>query len=605
MAKRGITAPVFELLEQEFITEKAAFEALTKASLENKEKIKEQGIEAAEKTKALDEDLLKFETAIADKRLKLQEGVSNSAAELFIKNAKLLSEIGESDLTDKFLAKIAEFANINAQVEAEIAKTAQSLANIGDDPALVRQLEQLLEQQTEALKNSKIIQKKELEDLAITFAEDELAAFNKRFKNEKESLENNLREQTLDLADAEAEREADRARFNRRAERDDREFNDKEINIIREHTEKILGLEDERLQTEKKLRVGAIVEALNDIEKRGGDAEVLLKKFNLDEREIILAHYKKVKDITDKGAIDTKESKKKAFLTEEEAFDLLSTTVGAFQDVFAAYISFQDVIAQNAINAIRDQLSNLDSEISNVTSKIDSLESDLEGKRSGRRDAILQSLDIQKEREEALVDKKIALEKKLRAEEKKASEARKSAAIAQALINAALAVTATWAGYAGLGIPGTILAGVQTAAIVAIAGLEIATIEAQQFGRGGVMEFAKGGLLDFGNSHADGGIPAIVGGQTPVEIEKGESIINKRSTAMYKPLLSAINEAGGGVKFANGGIPDANFDRMSQTLSKQDIRQLASIGDRPMYVSVTDIENQLGRKATVTDITSI
>lgn len=61
------------------------------------------------------------------------------------------------------------------------------------------------------------------------------------------------------------------------------------------------------------------------------------------------------------------------------------------------------------------------------------------------------------------------------------------------------------------------------------------------------MPKASRGLLLQGPSHAGGGIP--------IEAEGGEAIINKRSTSMFKPLLSAINAAGGGVRFATGGMP--------------------------------------------------
>ena len=76
---------------------------------------------------------------------------------------------------------------------------------------------------------------------------------------------------------------------------------------------------------------------------------------------------------------------------------------------------------------------------------------------------------------------------------------------------------------------------------------------------GGLMELEKGGEIPkaangllVGPSHANGGIPAYAPGG-PIEMEGGEAVINKRSTAMFRPLLSAINEAGGGVRFANGG----------------------------------------------------
>ncbi len=74
--------------------------------------------------------------------------------------------------------------------------------------------------------------------------------------------------------------------------------------------------------------------------------------------------------------------------------------------------------------------------------------------------------------------------------------------------------------------------------------------------RGGIIQsdekFANGGMVQ-GKSHAQGGEKFAVGGRV-VELEGGEAVINKKSTAMYRSQLSAINEAGGGVKFADGGL---------------------------------------------------
>lgn len=64
----------------------------------------------------------------------------------------------------------------------------------------------------------------------------------------------------------------------------------------------------------------------------------------------------------------------------------------------------------------------------------------------------------------------------------------------------------------------------------------------------GAGEYARGGLLT-GPSHAQGGIPTAFG-----ELEGGEAVINKRSTQKFMPLLSSINEAGGGRSFAKGGV---------------------------------------------------
>lgn len=132
----------------------------------------------------------------------------------------------------------------------------------------------------------------------------------------------------------------------------------------------------------------------------------------------------------------------------------------------------------------------------------------------------------------------------------------KAAAIAQATINTFLGISEIWAAKSVLPEPiatyfkiaNTVIAGASGIAnVVKIKNTKAPTL-------------AKGGVLN-GASHANGGIKA--GG---VEFEGGEAVINKASTRRFAPLLSKINEAGGGVKFANGGIlgstsqPSNSFD---------------------------------------------
>ena len=89
------------------------------------------------------------------------------------------------------------------------------------------------------------------------------------------------------------------------------------------------------------------------------------------------------------------------------------------------------------------------------------------------------------------------------------------------------------------------------------------------FKNGGIIDkFADGGMVH-GRSHAQGGEKFAVGGRV-AELEGGEAVINKRSTAMFKGQLSAMNAAGGGVKFADGGLMNmpsfasSQFDAMGQ-----------------------------------------
>ena len=103
-------------------------------------------------------------------------------------------------------------------------------------------------------------------------------------------------------------------------------------------------------------------------------------------------------------------------------------------------------------------------------------------------------------------------------------------------------------------------------AIAAIIGVLTAALSLFGFGGGSKnvdtegpeQFFAKGGLtkggMFRGRSHANGGVKFAVGGRIH-EAEGGEAIINKKSTARFSPILSAINSYNGnGVKFADGGV---------------------------------------------------
>ncbi|WP_312303883.1 hypothetical protein [Chryseobacterium sp.] len=134
----------------------------------------------------------------------------------------------------------------------------------------------------------------------------------------------------------------------------------------------------------------------------------------------------------------------------------------------------------------------------------------------------------------------------------------KTAAIAEATINTyvgaskALSQGGIWGIIQGAAI---IAAGV--ANVASIAGIDTGGISAgfssiASAAGSMVKKKAANGML-IGPSHSEGGIPI----KTPdgvIEAEGGEVIINKRSSAMYRDVLSQINQLGGGVKFASGGV---------------------------------------------------
>ena len=134
----------------------------------------------------------------------------------------------------------------------------------------------------------------------------------------------------------------------------------------------------------------------------------------------------------------------------------------------------------------------------------------------------------------------------------------KDVLVGQFASNAAIMQT----GYAGFMLSGGssllvakgLVAANNITSALSIAGIVAQTISGlDKKARGGMIEeFANGGLVQ-GKSHAQGGEKFAVGGRV-VELEGGEAVINKRSTSMFSSQLSAMNAAGGGVKFADGGL---------------------------------------------------
>lgn len=92
-------------------------------------------------------------------------------------------------------------------------------------------------------------------------------------------------------------------------------------------------------------------------------------------------------------------------------------------------------------------------------------------------------------------------------------------------------------------------------------------------------KFATGGLVSGPGSGTSDSIPA--------QLSNGESVMTAKATSMFAPLLSAINQAGGGVGFNAAG--DARgFDFMASAVA-------AGMKAADLYVSVEEI-NRVGQR---------
>ena len=157
---------------------------------------------------------------------------------------------------------------------------------------------------------------------------------------------------------------------------------------------------------------------------------------------------------------------------------------------------------------------------------------------------------------------------------------------ASQLINATIATAVGVATALGTPIVGPILAGIAGA----LGAAQIAIIASQP-----TPTFAKGGILN-GASHSNGGIKTPYG-----ELEGGEAVINKNSTRLFTPLLSAINEAGGGVKFANGGVLQPMTNAIDNNFQMQNSILQAMQSMPSPVVAVEEIVNAVGRRTAVVE----
>ena len=131
-------------------------------------------------------------------------------------------------------------------------------------------------------------------------------------------------------------------------------------------------------------------------------------------------------------------------------------------------------------------------------------------------------------KKKAEADKELA--KKKAEENHKAFVAHKATSIVTATINTALAVVNA------LATAPSFIAGIVFAALAGAAGaVEIGTIAAAKE----PPAYAVGGTVE--------GVGTSTSDSITAKLSNGESVMNAKSTAAFKPLLSAINQAGGGV----------------------------------------------------------
>ena len=335
------------------------------------------------------------------------------------------------------------------------------------------------------------------------------------------------------------------------------EFN-KTLEKTNEETEKQLKLSEEALDSMGK--IGKKTQAEID-----ADAEAVRQAKFQKEQEDLENHFteemSKLKERL-KNGIDTQEEFDEKSFTKEQLH--LANMLGLHQRYGENTAEINAQILDNELERIKT-VAEAELEAFRQQQDIKNSQVDLAVEAA---DAIIsittQNIDRQAERDKKLLEERkeaglITQEEYEAGVERisrKAFEQKKKLALMEILVDTAAAVAKIKIQAAVMnalfpGLGATALA--QIPFVIASGVIQAAVIQAQKYALGGLVEeFANGGMVQ-GKSHAQGGEKFAVGGRV-VELEGGEAVINKRSTAMFRNQLSAMNAAGGGVKFADGGL---------------------------------------------------
>lgn len=286
----------------------------------------------------------------------------------------------------------------------------------------------------------------------------------------------------------------------------------------------------------------------------------------------------------------------------------LSSLVGALGD-------YTDTMYENRIKDLDKYIEEYEKKLDEqkeITQKyaddVNSIEEELSSSRGDRRQQLIDQLNAQLAaqrgslaQEKRMEKEKQRMEQEKEELEKEKFEQQKKVQRAQAMMSGALAVTNALAVQ-------PIWVGIATAAMVAaMTAVQIATINAQKYANGGVIQ---------GKSHSQGGVK-VLGGQA--EVEGGEFITNKVTTSKNVDLLEYINTKRRKVnledlidfygspvrrnvqavrtKFADGGIIPTlrtDFDMNDRLLTA-----FEDYSNRQVVVSVVDIND---RQAAVDNV---
>ena len=283
----------------------------------------------------------------------------------------------------------------------------------------------------------------------------------------------------------------------------------------------------------------------------------------LTNLEALLKLYKaKYGEITE---ITTDANKEQAKTQEELDAEKLAAKEKFWQDMLELERAGQELMMSIFMNAMAQREYTVNKEYDNKIAKIDEEKLAYDNLQADRTIQQQQEYDIQQGFENQKIEAQKARDIELDKIKKKQFDAQKANDIATIIIDTAIAVSkAVKLSPATFGLP-------WSAIIATMGGVQAGIVASKQY----VPSFAVGGIFS-----GDGMVRGPGTGTSDsvnAKLSNGEAVINAKSTKMFAPILSVMNQAGGGVAiphFKGGGI----FDMQPGTFKGKTALQISPLG---------------------------
>jgi hypothetical protein len=189
---------------------------------------------------------------------------------------------------------------------------------------------------------------------------------------------------------------------------------------------------------------------------------------------------------------------------------------------------------------------------------------------------------------------------------KKYFEKNKKTQIAQAIIGTLQGAVQAYQSLAVIPVVGPALGAAAAAAALIFGYKKVDLIRQQQYqssSAGGSAEAAKPQLPNFGRNYEKGG---MIGGKrhaeggTLIEAEKGEAIMTRGAVTMFAPLLSAMNQMGGGTSF----VPSLVTTSFDAPITSKPSQEQAPIIVKS-YVVSSELTSEQNKQARLKDLSTL